>query len=94
MQPDQRGDFTPWKLDIHPEESGIECDLEEIDITASDLAVLVNATDNVNPEVGKMKSLLSRFNGILEFDFEQTTNKRTNSSSSSTCRRDISGATP
>lgn len=76
MQPDQRGDFTPWKLDIHPEESGIECDLEEIDITASDLAVLVNATDNVNPEVGKTKSSLPRFNGILEFDFEQTTNKK------------------
>jgi len=76
MQPDQDGNFSPWRLDLNLEESNLQSDLEEIDRTASDLAVLVNITDDVKPEVGKTKSKLPDFNGILEFGFEEDSKGR------------------
>lgn len=76
MQRDQDANFTPWRLDLNSEDSGLESNLEAIDRTASDLAVLVNITDDVKPEVGKTKSSLPSFNGILEFGFEQDSKDR------------------
>ncbi|AXG08393.1 SAVED domain-containing protein [Haloplanus rubicundus] len=76
MQPDQDGNFSSWRLNLNLEESNLQSDLEEIDRTASDLAVLVNITDDVKPEVGKTKSKLPDFNGILEFGFEEDSKDR------------------
>jgi len=76
MQPDQDSNFSPWRLDLNLEESNLHSDLEEIDRTASNLAVLVNITDDVKPEVGKTKSSLPDFNGILEFELGQDSNER------------------
>ena len=76
MQPDQDGNFSPWRLDRNLEESNLQSDLEEIDRTASDLAVLVNITDDVKPEVGNTKSSLPDFNGILELGLGQDSKGR------------------
>lgn len=67
------GSYEPWTIGSDTEPSGLEAEYTEKDVSASDLAVLVNITDEVRNEFGRTKSDLPAFNGILELSL---TNER------------------
>lgn len=56
-----------WSNYNESDDSGLDWELRTNSVSKTDLAVLVNITDRVDTEVGKTKSELPRFNGILEF---------------------------
>lgn len=60
------GQHNPWNLHTDQQDSGLESDLHVNDITGSDLAVLVNVTNEVDAAVGRSKSSLPDFGGVLE----------------------------
>lgn len=60
------GQQNPWNLHTDQQDSGLESDLHLNDITGSDLAVLVSVTNEVNAAVGRSKSSLPDFGGVLE----------------------------
>jgi len=62
---------TPWTLTVDEKDSGLRGSLEEHSVTGSDLAVLLSVTDDVKPQVGRTKSTLPEFNGILELSPEE-----------------------
>ena len=79
----QQSDFTPWRIDMSHEESGLQCDFEPLDTTASHLAVMVSIVDDVRPEVGRVKLELPPLNGMVEFRLEQSGEKRLDAPKSS-----------
>lgn len=60
------GQHYPWNLHTDQQDSGLESDLHVNDITGSDLAVLVSVTNEVDAAVGRSKSSLPDFGGVLE----------------------------
>ncbi|WP_135304222.1 SAVED domain-containing protein [Haloarcula amylovorans] len=56
-----------WSNYRDSRDSGLDWELRTNSVSNTDLAVLVNVTDRVEPEVGNTKPELPRFNGILEF---------------------------
>lgn len=69
------GSYEPWDLGTETEPSGLEAEYTEKDVSASDLAVLVNISDEVRNEFGRTKSRLPNFNGVL--DLSLTEERRT-----------------
>ena len=60
------GQNEPWNLYVDQQDSGLESDLQINDITGSELAVLVSITNEVDAVVGRTKSTLPDFGGVLE----------------------------
>lgn len=60
------GQHNPWNLHTDQQDSGLESDLHVNDITGSDLAVLVCVTNEIDAAVGRSKSSLPDFGGVLE----------------------------
>jgi len=73
MQPDGTGGLTRWTNARGADESGLHASVERRDVTGSDLAVFASISDDVTSEVGRTKSRLPTFNGILTLalDVEQ-----------------------
>jgi hypothetical protein len=65
MQPTGPIGMTEWALDIDEGESGLEGDLQRQPNHGSELAVLVNISSDVQPEVSQMHDDLPDFNGVL-----------------------------
>ncbi|WP_390208757.1 SAVED domain-containing protein [Halobium salinum] len=60
------GQHCPWNVHTDQQDSGLEIDFHVNDITGSDLAVLVSVTNDVDAAVGRSKSSLPNFGGVLE----------------------------
>ena len=60
------GQHNSWNLHTDQQDSGLESDLHVNDIAGSELAVLVSVTNEVDAAVGRTKSTLPDFNGVLE----------------------------
>jgi hypothetical protein len=65
-QTDTSDGSTAWTITEATDESGLRASLETRDVTGSHLAVFASISDDVAPEVGRTKSELPEFNGILE----------------------------
>lgn len=63
---DSAGQHEPWNLYADKRESGLESNLHVKDIMDTDLAVLVSVTNEVDSAVGRTKSTLPDFGGVLE----------------------------
>lgn len=66
LQPDGNGGLAQWTNTRDADESGLHASLERRDVTGSDLAVFASISDDVASEVGRTKSNLPAFNGILK----------------------------
>ncbi len=64
-QPSGPDDATEWTLDIEGEHSGVNGELQRQPNHGSELAVIVNITADVEPEVNQMHAELPDFNGVL-----------------------------
>lgn len=65
VQPNGTDDATEWTLDIDGEHSGVNGELQRQPNHGSEIAVLVNITADVEPEVNQMHAELPDFNGML-----------------------------
>lgn len=71
MQEDPYGGAPEeWHLGIDEEPIKVVSNFEEKDVIGSDLAVCVSLTNEVNAAVGRSKSTLPEFNGMLELSLE------------------------
>lgn len=65
LQPTKMGRTTEWSFDVDAEESGLKGELQRRPNHGSELAVLINISADVQPELDQMHDELPEFNAVL-----------------------------